>query len=1065
MFTIYYSNRLERHIEHLAAVLSQPLRAPLAPETVIVQSNGMARWLSLQLADHLGVCANIRFPFPATLLWETFRAVLPEVPDTSLFEAPVLTWRLMGLLQELEPDERFAPLHHYLHTGDDFRCYELAQRVAEVFNQYLIYRPDWIQRWEDGHDAHWQAELWRRLAAGGGEHRALAQARFLQTLPATAPEQLPERLALFGISTLAPAYLEIFARLGEKLDVHLFMLNPCQEYWGDIRAERDIARLGADVDAEAEYLEVGNVLLASLGRQGRDFIDLLQHYPSGAIENYTDPGEDTLLHCLQSDMLNLRQRGDDAFPATPLPIADRSLQIHACHSPMREVEVLHDQLLALFEADPALQPSDVLVMTPEIETYGPLIDAVFATAPAERYIPFSIADRDLRSESALIDAFFSLLDLPGSRFDANQVLALLEVAAIQRRFDLSESDLPLIQRWVRATGIRWGIDAANRAALELPATAEHTWQTGLDRLLLGYALPGDNRRLHESILPYDEIEGEDAQIAGRLAAFADAVFALATELAGSLPLAGWAGALNNVLAQFFEPTESEENDAQWLRATLDAIAMHGGLTDFREPVSLEVIKGCLRRYLTLPEGRTGRFLSGGVTFCAMVPMRSIPFKVVCLLGMNNDSYPRPQQRLGFDLMIKYRRRCDRSRRNDDRYLFLEALLSARHCFYISYVGNDIYDNSIRPPSVLVSELTDAIARGFFVEAGTVLDQIVTRHPLQAFSPRYFSGDPRLFSYSAQHAEASALAGRGQREPTPFFIENLPEPEAEWRTLDLPALCYFFAHPTRYLLRRRLGITLDEGEGRLETREPFTLDPLAEQQLDAAMLTLHRDGASAAEALTVLQASGALPHGQIGESVFARQQEKVERFAGRLARALPKRTLEPLEVDLALGDWRLTGWLTEVAETGLVGYRLAAVRARDWLDLWIRHLVLHLTAPPAVQRQSHWLGRDREVLLGPVERPAEHLQHLLACYWRGLVRPLPFFPKSSFAYAEALGNPKRTPLDAARAKWEGGDFSRGESEDLYYRVAFKGTDPLAEEFMQLAEEIFGPIFAHVVDGDQ
>lgn len=1068
MLITYYGNRLETLAERLADTLGSPLASPFAEEIVVVQSNGMARWLSLYLARELSVCANIRFPFPASFIWEMYRKVLDDVPETSSFEATVLTWRLMDQLRVLEDKPVFKPLLDYL-GDDDLRGYELAARIADHYDQYLVYRPDWIARWESGQDEHWQAELWRRLTADGGVHRVHLRQRFLDTLNAktAAQSELPSRVSFIGISALPPAYLEILGRLAEFIDVHLFLLNPCREYWGDIVAEREIARLGAEVDPEQLYLEVGNPLLASLGKLGRDFIDLIQGYPAQIVEDFREPAGGGLLHCLQSDILNLRTRGDGDLPKTPLASHDRSVQVHACHSPMREVEVLYDQLLALFHADPDLQPSEVVVMTPDIEAYAPLVEAVFATAEGDRHIPFSIADRGLPAESPLVEAFFALLDLHASRFDANRVLALLENEALRRRFGFTEGDLAPLHRWVRETGIRWGIDAHNRAALDLPAVPEHTWRLGLDRLLLGYALPGGNSRLLADILPYDEVEGADAQIMGRLHSFAEAVFRLDAELAGRQPISNWSDTLHDVLERFLEPLDEEQAQVQSIRDALEAMAQSAEQAGFRGPVSLEVAKSWLRRHLDRPEG-LGHFLSGGVTFCTLVPMRSIPFRVVCLIGMNSDSYPRPYRRLGFDLMARHFCRGDRSRRKDDRYLFLESLLSARRCLYLSYVGNDIRDNSVIPPSVLVSELLDVIGRGFHPEGredGNAVDQILTRHPLQAFSRRYFVKGERLFSYSEELRDAALRAGRGEVAPTPFLAEPLPAPAEEWRTVDLSRLIRFFAHPTRYLLRYRLGIHLLEGEGGLPTREPFILDPIEEQRLREDLLSLRMNGEFSDETLAILRAGGKLPHGQVGENLFERERTDVERFAGRLARFLPDETPEAHEVDLHFGLLRLTGQLSGLTSHGLIRYRLAKVRPKDYLDLWIRHLVLNALSPPSAGLFSHWLGRDRELVLRPATEAKRHLEDLMECYWQGLKRPLHFFPRSGLAYIEASVKPnaKTSPESAAERAWKGSDFHPGEREDPYYQLAFRGEDPLDETFLALTETVLRPLFEHLEEG--
>lgn len=1064
MFHSYQSNRLEILADRLAELISQPLRSPLTREIVVAQSNGMARWLGLRLADRMGICANLSFQFPATFIWEMARAVLRYLPPTSSFDKAALNWRIMALLQNVEESPRFAPVQAYLgDRNDDFRRYELACRIADCFDQYLVYRPDWIQQWEAGGEDHWQAELWRQLAQGGETHRVRVQEQFRATLKSGEFDQrrLPERVAIIGVGALPPLMIDVLAGLAHYIDVHLFLLNPCREYWGDIQAERDLARLSEDLNPDELYLTVGNPLLASLGKQGRDFIDLLQAWPRAETDHFIDPEDTDLLHRLQADILHLRERGSDDCAALPLSPADRSIQIHVCHGPMREVEVLHDQLLALFESQPDLRPSDVMVMTPDMATYGPLIDAVFDAAPRDRRIPFTIADQGLHAENPLVEVFFELLDLGGGRFDAQQVLSLLEPAAVQRRFDLNEADVERIHRWVREVGIRWGMDAEAKTLWELPTTAGHTWRAGLDRLLLGYALPGNGQDLYGGILPCDEVEGGEALALGQLQSFTEALFGLDAQLREARPLADWADRLHALLDQFFAPREREENDLQRVRTALETLRSNAELANFTDPVGLEVVKSALRNQINAAENVAGRFLSGGVTFGAMMPMRSIPFAIICLIGMSDDAYPRSHRPVSFDLMASAFRRGDRSRRQDDRYLFLETLLSARRTLYLSYVGQSIRDNATLPPSVLVSELLDVVNRGFYSANGNpASEQIIVRHPLQAFSRRYFIGDARLFSYSRELAEASRYAGRGEREATPLLTTELPEAEATLRLVTLDGLLGFFRHPTRWLLRERLGIRPDDGEAVLETREPFVLDGLATTGLLQQMLELHRDGRTLTEIQAVARGNSALPHGQVGDCVFSAAQQRVSRFAGRLGRVLPRRESPVLDVDLTVGDFRLTGRLTGMTQAGRVGYRLASMKANDYLNLWLHHLALN-ALPEGAALPSHWIAEDKDVILQPLADAPDQLRVLLELYWQGTRQLLHFFPKSALAYTETLrkGKAEEEALRAANRQWQGDDFHNlhPESADVYYRLAFADTDPLNAEFRATAEIVFGAMF--------
>ncbi|HXG29163.1 MAG TPA: exodeoxyribonuclease V subunit gamma [Nevskiales bacterium] len=1077
MLTLHHSNRLEVLADRLIERLAASDADPFAPLTVLVQSTGMARWLSLRIAAQRGICANVRFPMPAAFAWQTYRAVLgQELPEVSPWDPEPLRWRVLEELQTLPDEALYEPLRHYLADGgdDQRRAYDLAARIADVFDQYLVYRPDWIAAWEAGDEAAqpWQSALWRRLRAREpSPHRAELAVRCAARLEEGGlPPALRGPLYVIGLNALPPPYLALLQQLAEAgVEVQLFFLNPCREYWNEIRAARDIARATrrkGEVDADTLYLEVGNPLLASWGKQGQDFLRLLYRdiAPPQELEAFVAPGEDRLLACLQGDILELRSRGEEGR-RSPIAAHDDSLQVHACHGPMREVEVLHEQLLHLFHTRPELTPADVVVMTPDIDAYAPYIEAVFATAEGRRRIPYSMADRGPRSESPLIDAFFTLLELPGGRYDANRVLGLLELPALRRRFGIAEEELPRLHQWVRDTGIRWGLDADSRAALGLPATGEHSWRAGLDRLLLGYALPAEGRRLFGGILAYDGIEGSEAQLMGRLQALLEALAALERRLAAPRPPGEWLELLRGLPDAFFAPEEEDETAAVALHEAIEALGQDWQLAGFDRPLGLPLLRAALGRRLNAVPGRGGRFLAGGVTFCAMVPMRSLPFRVVCLIGLNDGVYPRQPARLGFDLMAHHPRPGDRSRRDDDRYLFLEALLSAREVLYLSYVGASLRDNGEIPPSVLVSELLDYLRQGFHPAAdpaGDPVQQILVRHPLQAFSRRYFRGEPGLVSYSEELCRAARLAGGGGLVPAPFLAAPLPEPEQHWRDIELEMLLEALGHPARHLLRRRLGIRLERSAGLIETREPFVLDEPASRALRRTVLELQRQGER--PSLELLRAYGGLPHGEVGATQYRHERAAAAEFARRLARlAPPQQEREPLPFELefatAAGKLRLRGQLRGLGEHGLIGYRLGSLGVRDYLNLWLRHLLLLHLAPAGVAPQSQWLTEDGHLTLGPVADSAGHLRALLERYWAHSCRPSRFLPRSALAYvaAEAKG---QDGLEAARRIWEGSEFAAGERDDPYHQVLWRDRDPLdsPDDFAAEAQAVLGPILA-------
>ena len=829
-------------MEVLAAGLADLVRKdPLAPmevERVVVPHPTIGRWLSLELARALGIAANVRFEQPAEFAWSIMRGVVPDLPREQPHAPAQLRWRIHDLLPGWIEEPAGRALHGYLRDGDPRARFELADRLARVFDRCLLYRPDWIRQWERGAAPHWQARLWRRLieadgpagnthwvgaidafraalangrgtrggapadtrAAGTSEEAPRApragapspEAPAAGGPPATAqwpPRAWPRRASFFAVPALSPSYLEMLCEAARGIELHVFLLNPCREYWGDVHSRREIARRAGGADPRARYLSEGNELLAAWGRAGRDTFDaLLEVSGAESEERFVTPAGAHRLAALQRDVLDLRLAGEaagaapedarslpapveeapeaaaadaslggrpgEAWPAGrsggvadgAAPPGDDSLQIHVCHSPLREAEVLHDRLLALFDAHRDLEPAGVLVLTPELPIYGPAIEAVFGAAGR---IPCHVA-RSRAAESHALHAFLALLALPGSRYDAESVLAPLAAPALQARFGIDEAELPALRGLVREAGVRWSVDEAHREGERLPATSEHTWRQGLRRLLLGYAM-GDADTLVAGVVPCPAVEsagleagraGVDAETLGRFLTYCEAAFALRERLAGERRPAEWAQTLREVAGAFFAdaPPPLRRGGAAHARRSADeGGALREVIRDFsREaaggaaPVRFEVVREVLREHAR-ESARARLRLADGVSVASLAPGRIFPAEVVCVAGMNDGVFPRSPSFPSFDLVAAgAARRGDRDVRHEDRFAFLEALLAARRAFLVSCTGRGLRDDAAIPPSVLVDELRDYLGRRF---PGTEFE---TRHPLQPFSPRYFA---------------------------------------------------------------------------------------------------------------------------------------------------------------------------------------------------------------------------------------------------------------------------------------------------------------------------------------
>ncbi|WP_413113728.1 exodeoxyribonuclease V subunit gamma [Thaumasiovibrio sp. DFM-14] len=1116
MFTVYHSNQLDILKSLLVELIRrEPLSNPLQAECILVQSPGMSQWLKLALAQEQGIAANLHFPLPATFIWQLFIDVLGDVPSRSAFNKDAMTWKLVGLLPEMLTQAEFAPLAAYLaEDNDGYKRYQLAAKIADIFDQYLVYRPEWIAAWEEGRDVDlhegqhpWQPLLWRALyqqtlALGQSHyHRGNLYQQLIETLSQCAesgalPASLPPRLFVFGISALPPRYLDALEALGEHIDVHLMFTNPCRHYWGDIRDQRFIDKMAKrfhrqiiwlddhsemagekstlkgqpeDNLEEAHHLNpLGNSLLASMGKLGRDNLCLLAEKEAVEIDAFVEIERTGLLQHIQADILELEDRNSetlylDSQHKIGLASDDRSLTIHACHSAMREVEVLHDQLLAQLDADHNLHARDIVVMVSDINRYSPAIQSVFGNASAERYIPFSISDRSADTENPILLAFHHILALPRLRCTASELQTLLEVPAVMRRFAIEEKDLPQLAQWLEECGVRWGLDAHTAEEFALPSQHANTWLFGLQRMVLGYAMPSE-MGLFQGQMAYDEVQGLNAELAGKLGMFVETVIGLRRALSQPQPPHDWLHLINQVLDSMFVFDLDDERVIALIRDKTEQLLTQLEDAAYLDEISPAIVTSYYKQALN-NERVSQRFLAGQVNFCTLMPMRSIPFKVVCLLGMNEGSYPRSTAPEGFDLMNADPRRGDRSRRDDDRYLFLEALLSAQQCLYISYIGRSIQDNTEKMPSLLVTELLEYCEQGYCLEGQQSLDptessrmlqrHLIQAHPMVPYSPAAFAGDAPSFA-----KEWLPVAKGSTGEGTVFDQQPLPVFELPIEPIALPELLRFWRLPVQYFFNRRLKVWFGQDVTENNDDEPFAFEALERYQMRASLLEwaiLHGDDeATLANFRAQQQAAGRLPHAAFGALTLTDIERDVLPLARRI-RALSH--CPEMDVEVRLSDesgFKLQGWLKQIYPSAMIRYRPGNWRSVDLLATWLEHLCLNAMGHA---KPSWFIAMDAELHFAPL--PSSTAMSLLQPYFCGLQdgmnQPMVYFPKTALA---GLNDPEKAASKMQTA-FESG-FVPGEGSDPYIQRVWPNWESVPLEMLEsLAQQYLKPALDWVV----
>ena len=1045
-FLIHASNRLETLAARLADEMRQRPGDPLLAERIVVPHPTLGQWLRLQLASQLGIAAHLRIELPAEFAWAAMREAVPALSAVPVFEPAYLRWRIFERLGRWDGDDEIA---RYLADGDSRKRFELADRLAIAYDRCLVFRPGSIQAWQAGESSQWHGRLWAELVADQAPGQQPESKHWIDALDlyrsALVGQTARPRVSFFAVATMSPSFLQMLHLASAVMDIHLFLLSPRQDFWSNVPPR-----------TAGGYYAEENELLEAWGRPARDLQALLRGRQAAAPVDlpaaHDQPSGDTCLDAVQAEIIGA------AAPAAALR-PDDSIQVHVCHSPAREVEVLHDRLLGLFDQHPDIQPADVLVLTPDLDTYAPIIAAVFGAAGRIR---FQIGRRRF-NEGAALTAFLDLLELPGSRYTANAVLAPLRATSVRACFGIGEHDLEGIRDAVRRAGIRWGRDAAHRTELDVPASPNHNWHHGLRRLLLGYAIDADADVLLDNITPCAldrwgfRTGAADYERLGRFLRYCELTFALDDWSQAVHRPSEWAATLRtDVLARFFGDadrgsTPEVSRELSTVARLIDDFAAecdHAGTTT---PVPFEVLRDVLREHAAATTRGVPR-LADGVTVTGLTLGQALPARVVCAVGMNDGAFPRRPPATPFEFLAGLfgedaRQLGDRDLPDDDRFAFLEAVLAARRYLLLTYTGRDLQEDKPIPPSVVVSELTEYLDRRFPDAAGEGgPGRWQTRHPLQPFSPRYFQPDePALFSYSAPMATAATALGAAGGVPDRFAGELGATPIAP--EIELEDLIRFAVSPSRHFARRRLGLHLDVRDDELDDDEPFQLDALQAWQLKSDLADWGRP--SEVRAARLAAASGLLPPGNMADiqhresaGEVARLHEALQPYRDHNATA---------EVDAVTGDSRVVGVVERFhgEKNELVWWRIGTIRAKDRIAVWLR--LLALTGTLDRRLTAYLFGSkngESSTLAGPSpERAGELLGDWVTAWHEGQRKPLPFFAEASWVWTAKQSS------SAVASAWSGMPWSEG--NDAVHRMIF-GDEPVDDSFKDLASRLLGPL---------
>lgn len=1042
------------------------------PVYIVTQTEGMNNWLKHRIAAKIGIAANIEFVKPNEIINKVFQLLGGTYRDS--LSAHNLNWLLYSLLKNPDFISEFPQIADYYkdevsETQKDVKRMALAEKVADLFDQYQIYRTDMVKSWNENHSFYtddwarskqrkyelkalqdaesWQKALWQMTQQLAGEHFPNKTEIGDFILQSTQDEERMERfvkkmprLYFFGLSLITEYHLQIFEKLSDRIELHFLVQNPAPlDYWFEERSEKVIAFLKQKNKMHFTEESAANPLLPAWGKIIREtFLMLFQNEEtlnSYTEINVTEPQKDSLLHHIQHTIFN-NQKEEIHFTKTQ--IEDGSIVMNSCHSPVREVEVLYNYLVHLVDQKKEdLSARDIVVMVTDIDLYASYIKAVFDNAPHK--FRYTIADESYLETDNVANALVEILSLNEQQLTSEKVVSLLDFSVIRNRFGVTDTEK--IRNWVKAANIRFGI-AGNRE----DDSDFVSWKYGLQRIMYGLCMSGGEEfgEGEQSFYPLDLIEGFDMMEATRFVYFVENLIQSLESRRTKKNIAGWVEYLNWTLNLFVgENEEVEDEDYQWIQRQLEQYNLVDELFD--ESIGYDVF---IRSFLPMLSRakKSSSFAGGGITFCSLIPMRSIPFKVVALLGMNLNDFPRKDRRVSFDLMELEKRKGDRNIRENDKHLFLETLLSAGDYLYISYIGQSVKDNADLPPSALVDELLDFIASKTD-ERDSVRENFIVKHPLHGFSRKYNSGNPKLYSYLLTDETSLPDLGSDTSKEEIFDFSNV----------DGARFISFFGHPFKYFYNRVLGIYYEDHELSLPETEVFDLNHLEKWNLKNTLL--NSTEFKVEHFKNEMVKTGILPLKNMADVILQEAVEDIEEVR-KLYNAIVQ-GLEPENqmIEIALENSILTGNIQGIYNNQLLRYSISNNENKYRQSAYLEYLIL---AASGSKTSLKFISKINEKVddgnLISQDEALRRLNELLKIFKEGHRRIVAFHPdfkqnkilyeKQDFdkRMRDMFENEYSMSTDAYLVKeYENGYFSRGNIFEEYQAYAKLLVEDVAEFF--------------------
>ncbi|ANZ22646.1 exodeoxyribonuclease V subunit gamma [Buchnera aphidicola (Diuraphis noxia)] len=1047
MFIIFRSNKINILLSKVCQIIQKkPLSNIFEKEIFIHDSKILFKYLNIFISNNIGISANFKFYRPHDFIWKVFQSILYKNNLKNTCTQSIITWNIMNVLNK----KNFC---EHIKTKDNaYKKFKFSYLMATIFHQYLIYRPNWINEWEQNkntclinEDEIWQVKLWKEIINHSKKNNQSGYHfvnlfNYFQSLKnhnKIKKNVLPNRIFIISSFTLTPSYIKILKIISKYTNIYFLYITPFKTnifYPNTIK----------NGNLSHKKKHPNNTILSLWRKYEEYYIIKLMHSKKIKITNFFKNEANKNINLLNNikknflkfDCLNLKNIKKKSF----LKI-DNSISINICDNKYNEIQILHDTLLLHFNKNKNLKLDNIVVICDSIDDYMSSIHAIFEAKNENENLPFFISTKVSKKEEKIFLFFNKILNLSYSRFENEEILEFLNIPEIANHFNISEDDINILYHWIQEANIRWGINSKHKKSLSLPEHNANTWEWGIEKLLLSYAT-NTTENVWNDVVSCSVINTSRADLIGKLIIFINVLKKWKKKISKSQYLSCWRSLFREFINDFFykktnKPVQNLHKS--WIKM-IDDISY----SNYTQKISIKILK----KHFNCTIKRTyQKFLPGVINFCHPSDICYIPFEIICIIGSDYKSTLKNNKPNSFiNILNKYPLIGDLNFYEQYCYLFLQNISCAQKYLYISYVGTSIKDESKTSSSILIEQLLDYIAFNFFPKHDYNLNikdnkKRIINLLCKNYKKEYFYKKENIKNTLDNSIKNKIKTNNNKTYNIKLFKNNISN------KIHLKDLIFFWKNPIRYFFNHSLKIKFRFQKEKINNTEPFCVSQIESFKIKEMLLTNIINQKDTEKILKIYILSGKLPYGFFGENIFKKIKKDMESIAKSVIKH--KSVTKEKKINFILKKFQIHGILYNVQSTGLIRWQPNTISYSDRIALWIEHLMY-----------SCIKGFGESKIIGPKnqiwsysslnhEKAYNYLYKYIIGYIKGS-KELILLTKSGASWLDAVYNIKKniiqhddnTKLIGYKKlfkTWIGNNYIKGEKEDLYIKKTITQLD--------------------------